>query len=459
VVAEVLLSHDDEVKLEWNGSVQLGATAYDQHGQVLPGREVQWMTSKDHVVSVDEDGVLRAIGAGTAFVTAGIEGVYASVGVRVHRAPVEEIRLELGSPDFEVGEVGLIGARLKLVSGEVIDGPVVWASSTDSVATVTVVGAALAAIEATNAGRATITASADGVSAAVEILVTPPPTHDLIYNRVMPDFSAEIFVLALTPGAAPVKLNAGNVSRDPSPSPDGTQFVFAVSQIGLDGKRQDDLFIVNRNGLNMRWLTRMPGLEDQPNWSPDGSRILFRAFDEDSGPDLWLINVDGSGLTNITSHFPAAVTDKRDPSWSPDGGRIAFVAAREGEHKIWTMNADGSGAAQLVADHGFDVSPTWSPDGTRIAFSRYNALAPENGWDIMIVGSAGGAPTRLVLPGDQHLPAWSPDGEYIALAGTVEAGRGTANIYTLRPDGGGLRLRTVNPGWGGGLSPAWIKRQ
>jgi Tol biopolymer transport system component len=119
------------------------------------------------------------------------------------------------------------------------------------------------------------------------------------------------------------------------------------------------------------------------------------------------------------------------------------------------MNADGSSVAQLTNAPGFDQSPTWSPDGASIAFSRYNAAATMHGWDIAIVSSAGGAPVMRELPGDQLQPAWSPDGGYIAVQGTEVAGLGDTNIYTKRPDGSGLRRRTVT---GGGMAPAWITR-
>jgi len=65
---------------------------------------------------------------------------------------------------------------------------------------------------------------------------------------------------------------------------------------------------------------------------------------------------------------------------------------------------------------------------------------------------------RLSLPGDQFSPAFSPDGHYIAFSGTVLTGRGVAQLYTMRYDGTGVRLRTVNPAWGGGLHANWIRR-
>jgi Tol biopolymer transport system component len=336
----------------------------------------------------------------------------------------------------------------------------VWTSSDPAVVTASSTAATAAAVVAHGAGVVTLTGTSEGKSATLQLRITPKPTHDLIYSRRNAQNASEIFVLSLdVPGAAPVRLNAGNVSRDPSPSPDGTQFVFSVSQIDPLGQEQDDLYIVNRNGLNMRWLTRTPGMELEPSWSPDGTKIVFRTIDgRPENSALWIVNVDGTGLTKLTTALPAGVTDPGHPDWSPDGRRIVFTAAHNLTHKVWTINADGSGATQLTTDAGFDMNPTWSPDGMRIAFTRYDVAAPANGWDVVIAPVTGGAPVRLALPGDQLLPAWSPDGQYIAVTGTVVAGQGTQNLYTLRPDGSGLRLRTVNAAWGGGSAPAWVRR-
>jgi dipeptidyl aminopeptidase/acylaminoacyl peptidase len=456
-VAEVRLNVDEEVQLDWNGTAQLSAVALDANGVELPNRTVQWLSSKPFVAGVSAAGLVEARSAGTATVTAVIEGVPSSVGVRVQRAPVARVHIDAVTTDLEVGEVVTYVAQVLLVSGQIWPVPVTWSSSVETVARVTAGGPDVASIQALAEGSATITASAEGKSASVTVRTAPKPTHDLIYSRFKAG-KAEILTLSLgTPGAAPVTLNAGTVSRDPSPSPDGTQFVFAVSQKTPMGEQQDDLYIVNRNGMNMRWLTRTDGIEAEPSWSPDGSRILFsRTFDNRT--DLWTINVDGTGATNLTANLPATLSAIRNPAWSPDGGRIAFVAAQGGQHHIWTMNVNGSNVAQLTTQGAFNVSPTWSPSGDRIAFTEFNSATPENGWDVMIVAATGGSGVRLELAGDQLNPVWSPDGRYLAVQGNNVAGQGSQQLYTLRADGTGLRLRTVNVEWGGGLAPAWITR-
>ena len=459
-VAQVRLSVDEEVQLEWNGSTQLRAVALDADGAALPGRVVSWTSSKPSVFTVTQDGLVTAVGPGVANVTAIIEGAPATVGVRVKNAPVTDVVLELTdvASGLEVGEVVWVGTRVKLASGQVVDRALTWTTTNPAAATVTTVESGAASVAALAAGEVTLTASVEGKSATATLRITPRPTHDLIYNRWSAQSGSEIFVLSLSgSGAAPVRLNAGSVSRDPSPSPDGTQFVFAVSQIDPLGRNQNDLYVVNRNGLNMRRLTSAPGIEYEPAWSPDGKQILFSATDsslEDHA--IWVVNVDGTGLKNLTTALPAGVTVPENPAWSPDGRRIAFIARQNQQHKVWTMNADGSNVRQVTTDAGFDQSPTWSPDGAFIAFSRYNS--PVYGWDIAIVPASGGAAVMRALPGDQNVPAWSPDGHYIALKGTEVAARGPENIYTMRPDGSGLRLRTAAVAWGGGVSPAWVTR-
>jgi TolB protein len=89
-------------------------------------------------------------------------------------------------------------------------------------------------------------------------------------------------------------------------------------------------------------------------------------------PEIYLANADGSERTLVAR----GVSDHSTFSWSPDGNRLAFTRGGGSKREIWLVNADGSGLTQLTHSAGkrrptdFDYSenPNWSPDGTRIVF-------------------------------------------------------------------------------------------
>ncbi|HEX4936995.1 MAG TPA: Ig-like domain-containing protein [Gemmatimonadaceae bacterium] len=440
-VAAVALSAI-ELTLDPAQSHQLVATVKDATGSELTDRVVAWSSSNPQVATVDPIGRVVGVAEGVAVIAAMSEGVRAQLTVTVRPVPVARVVLSATHADLEPGEDVQIVARPEAADGSALTGrQLFWGSSNPAV----VEPQGNGRLRAHMTGAVTITVSSEGKSTQMTVTVHPRPSRPLTFDRVSASGN-EIFVQQYDGALA--RLNAGNVSRHPSASPDGQRFVFAVTQRDLTTNQLiHDLFVVDRNGMNIRHLTKMAGVETEPVWSPDGTKIAFSGS-EGAGAalDIFVINVDGTGLTNLTADMPFSY--EHAPAWSPDGTMLAFASLNIfGHSHIYTMNADGSGRTMLTSATGESAAhPTWSPDGSQVAFARSYA---GTGVDIVIMTRQGRVETRLAVAGDQGEPVWSPNGEHFAF--TTRAGD-DEYVGTMRVDGAAVRLRTK------GRNPAWLLR-
>ena len=209
-VAEVRISADAEIVLPWNGTTTISATPFDADSNAIEGRTTHWMSSRPTVATISDSGHIVAKSAGTAIITAVIDGMLSHVGVRVLEAPVTDLTIDAETYGLEVGETFYFAARITRANGSVFYAPTQWTSSATSVASVTHIDLWYAAIEAVAEGEATLTATFDGKSASKTVRVAARPTHDLIYTNHTGS-AAEIYVLGLglnTNHPVPTRLNA-----------------------------------------------------------------------------------------------------------------------------------------------------------------------------------------------------------------------------------------------------------
>jgi Tol biopolymer transport system component len=168
-------------------------------------------------------------------------------------------------------------------------------------------------------------------------------------------------------------------------TPDGTKLAI---ESDWGSKDLQGIYVIpaaDPDGVTVEEATRITvppkGVEfdTEPQYSPDGSTIVFSRFKSPVKSAIMRVNADGTGLTRLTS-FRANASD---PDWSPNGQTIAFDSGDSGEPgakgNIYVMNPDGSGKkrltndTRLVEDGPFKLSqnPVFSPDGTRIAYTQF----------------------------------------------------------------------------------------
>jgi TolB protein len=185
-----------------------------------------------------------------------------------------------------------------------------------------------------------------------------------------------------------------------------------------------------------------PGGDDHPLVP---GRIAF-SMNVDGNTDIYSVLDGGTDLRRHTTD-PA---QEGSPSWSPDGSQLVFTSSRNGEVRIYRINADGTGEVRLTngdagGSTGRDISPAWSRDGTRIAYVHENRIytMAVDGSDVRLFD-----PPLPVQPQftcrSQRSPSWATDGSIVYAEDLCFS---IPRVYRAQLDGStAVLLAEVDPG-------------
>lgn len=229
----------------------------------------------------------------------------------------------------------------------------------------------------------------------------------------------------------------GHFKQRPNWSPDGSQLLFT-----------------RHKGATLRLITRTIATSEEHRvtekeeteadgvWSPDGKEIAL-TFNK---PQPNQSNVEVYRYILAEQRFLPVAEDVKGlsheeyPCWSPDGARLAYSSTHQGNQEIYTAKIDGSDVIRLTSDPAQDAHPAWSPSGEEIVFAtdRWGDL------EIAAIRPDGSQTRRLTFSrGLDDFPAWSPDGKRLAFCSSRDGNR---EIYLLDLESGEQTRRTFNRG-------------
>lgn len=220
------------------------------------------------------------------------------------------------------------------------------------------------------------------------------------------DYARDLWVMDAD-GANPVNVtNDPGWTFGPSWSPGGTQLAFVKNVPGDHITAQFDIFVHDLQTAQARNLTHSDFDELEPAWSPDGGLIAFSAVRLTwDGFGAWeVVTVSPTGEDErILTAPPGRHHEDRAPAWSPDGSKIVFMSQFNDPccepWEIWAMNRDGSGLTNLTQHQADDMFPSWSPDGTQILFTSTR----NGGFDLYAMPAPPVLPPEAVEAGARQL--------------------------------------------------------
>lgn len=219
--------------------------------------------------------------------------------------------------------------------------------------------------------------------------------------------------------------------KESTPEPSQTSSVDSLIAFTADNNdatnTNTDIYTMHLDGSHVTNLTHDPTADFNANdygpiWSPDGTQLAFIS-DRMGQPEIFVMNMDGSNIVQLTD-VPNTASWWEPMSWSPDGQSLVashipteMAWVDKGQVNLYVINADGSGATQITTNEvGNDTNPKWSPDGKFIAFVR-TAYTQAGIYSVQPNRSN---LTALVLNiGNEGIFDWSPDGQVYYLSTDV----------------------------------------
>ncbi|HXJ55402.1 MAG TPA: hypothetical protein VNU68_01945 [Verrucomicrobiae bacterium] len=172
------------------------------------------------------------------------------------------------------------------------------------------------------------------------------------------------------------------------------------------GLGRSEVYVADYDGFNAQGVTQDQSMVAGPCWIQRAG--LIYATYKFGVPQIFSHQLNSGARAPVARH-PAG---NYSPAVSPDGSRVAMILSKGGSPDLYVANIDGSGLKQLTTTREAEFSPCWSPDGKLICYGSREPGAAV----LFTISPGGGSPRRLATTGapSPTEPDWSPDGRWIA---------------------------------------------
>lgn len=227
--------------------------------------------------------------------------------------------------------------------------------------------------------------------------------------RVRPGYNEYDVHVANADGSSVRRIEQEGPDLDPAISPDGSRIAWAAreacsSETSCPPRR---ISLMRIDGSGYRQVTEGAGspaqtrasdlIERHPDWSPSGKRIVFVRYIGEGPSDLWMLTKTGTGWKE--SQLTSTPGEEYDPEFSPDGSQILY----ELEGDLFVLDVRSLRPKRLTNTSAAEYGASWSPDGRSISYASGGVWI----WPL------DGRPRRLAR-GIADFTDWSPTGRHVA---------------------------------------------
>ena len=300
-------------------------------------------------------------------------------------------------------------------------------------------------------GYAEVRATVDGKTGSEGIYVKAAPNYDLMYDSPRGGGARELWIISLGADATPRRwLAEGFMGEDAATNPTGTKIAF----VSRDQFMNTDIWVANRDGSGLTRLTTYEGADDQPTWSTDGSKIVFRSM-RSGQSHIWIMDADGSNQRNLMGNMYNVLGGQHSKPTFATNGRVYFqISYPDFGERTTLASISTNGTADVIeytpqALNDSDPSVSWS--GHMMIVRRKQGAID---YGFVYLDLHGQPVFSIHQPGPGYMPAWSRNDQWIAYSASP-VGNNPIDIYVSKPHELWFKRITIGDV---GRNPVFIKR-